>query len=231
MRYFFYTFAFLLFSHIVGAQNFKIQLGAFADSVDMRYFSDRGVEGVSVIHSDGGLWRYVMGAYRTREEAESVQEQLKDRGFNYPVILDLEVERVLSAGNCGYTSSRAEPFQEEDGPNPVRKIFFEHGQSRLDAAGRTELDRFYALMRSNEKLELRVMGFTDNIGAAESNMELAASRAREARNYLITKGIKPDRMFLEVYGESEPLYDNKDENGKEIPENQRWNNRVMLMFK
>lgn len=221
----------LLSSFALSAQNFRVQAAAFADSVSKEYFTDRGVQGVTVVHTGSGLWQYLVGSYKTREEAEDIQEQLIAKGFANPVIFDLEAERVLASSKCAYDDGRSAPQQEEDGPNPLRIIFFASGKSLLDAAARTELDRFIIQMKADTKLELRIMGFTDSNGDAADNQQLASARAKAARNYLINKGIRADRMFLEVYGESDPYYDNKDYEGNVLKQNQKWNNRVMLKYK
>lgn len=215
----------------VYSQYFRVQAAAFADSVGNSYFTDRGVEQVQVRKTATGIYQYLIGAYKTRLEAEAVCTQLIEKGFTQPVILDLEAEQALSISNCGYTTGRVAPAQAAEGKNPVRMIFFQANQATLDAAARVELDRFLLQMQANKVLQLRIMGFTDSNGSAESNMVLAGNRAKAARNYLINKGVQADRLFLEVYGESEPLYENKDHQGRAIPENQRWNNRVMLKYK
>lgn len=213
------------------AQHFRVQAAAFADSVGTAYFSDRGVEQVQVRKTATGIYQYLIGAYNTRLEAEAVCAQLMEKGFAQPVILDLEAEQALSISSCGYNTGRIAPAQAAEGKNPVRMIFFPANQAALDAAARAELDRFLLQIQANKALLLRIMGFTDSNGSAESNMVLAGNRAKAARNYLINKGVQADRLFLEVYGESEPLYENKDHQGRPIPENQRWNNRVMLKYK
>lgn len=214
----------------LGAQNFRIQVAAYADSVPRTYFTDRGVQGVTVDHTNSGLWRYLLGAYRTREEAEAVHEQLVAKGFPTPVIIDLEAQRALSESGCAYSTGRVAPVQQDEGPNPVRTIFFGDGKSVLDAKARAELDRFVVKMKADPKLQLRIMGFNDSKADAQTSYDLSAARARAARNYLINKGIRADRMNLEVYGEADPLYENKDLDGNDLPENQRWNRRVMLKF-
>lgn len=227
----FYTVVLLGSFHPVFSQNFRVQAAAFADSVGRSYFTDRGVEQVQVKKTATGIYQYLIGAYGTRLEAEAICTQLVDKGFSNPVVIDLEVEQALSITNCGYTSGRIAPSQASEGKNPVRMFFFPANQATLDAEAKVELDRFGLQMQANKALQLRIMGFTDSNGSAESNMVLAGNRAKAARNYLINKGIQADRLFLEVYGESEPLYENKDHQGKVIPENQRWNNRVMLKYK
>ncbi len=226
-------FIFPLFVCAFGAnaQNFRVQAAAFADSVSRNYFTDRGVQGVTVIHTKSGIWQYLVGSYKTREEAEVVQEQLIAKGFANPVVLDLEAERIIAESKCAYDDGRSAPAQEEGGVNPLRMVFFPSKKSFLDATARAELDKFIVQMKAKNALELRIMGFTDSEGNAEDNQQLAAARAKAVRNYLINKGIRADRMFVEVYGEADPLYDNKDYDGNDIKRNQQYNNRVMLKYK
>jgi hypothetical protein len=211
------------------AQVFKIQIAAYADSVPGIHFTDRGIEGVTVERTSDGLWRYFIGYYYTRTEAESIQEQLIDRGFPRPVIIDMAVEEALSERNCGYTSGFAQAPDEL--PGPVYIVFFDDAKSVLDDRDRKMLDKVYAELKSDAKKELIIMGFTDNKGAAEDNMELSSQRARAVRNYFINKGVNALRLFVESYGESEPWYPNRDAQGNELPQNQRWNNRVMMKYK
>jgi outer membrane protein OmpA-like peptidoglycan-associated protein len=66
------------------------------------------------------------------------------------------------------------------------------------------------------------------VGNAQSNVELATTRARVARDYLIARGVRADRMFLNVAGEAQPAVDNQDFYGNDLPKNRRWNRRVVL---
>jgi outer membrane protein OmpA-like peptidoglycan-associated protein len=67
-------------------------------------------------------------------------------------------------------------------------------------------------------------------------LKLAGSRSRSARDYLIYKGIKADRMFMELYGEAEPAAPNAEDDGsdkgkgQDLPENRKWNRRVLLVI-
>lgn len=225
----FFSGLFLAISLTLSAQEFKIQIAAYTDSVPNSHFTDRGIEGVTVTHSAGGLWQYFIGYYYTRQEAESIQEQLIDRGFPRPIIIDMAAEAALSERNCGYTSGFAQAPDELEGP--VYIVFFDDGKYNLDDRDRKMLDRVYAELKSDAKKELVIMGFTDNKGDAEENLELSSQRARAVRNYFINKGVNAIRLFVESYGESEPWYRNRDAQGNELPQNQRWNNRVMMKYK
>jgi outer membrane protein OmpA-like peptidoglycan-associated protein len=210
----------------VMAQNFRIQLAAYMDSVKISYFTDKGLRGVYMERSDNGLYQYFMGHCDTREQAEAIKDELSAKGLPNAVIIDLEAQRALSTSGCGY----AQTYQ-SDPDNPFKVILFERGKTALPAEAANVIDPFVERMKSESQLELRIMGFTDNEGDAEANQLISAERARAVRHYLITKGIRPDRLAIEPYGEAEPQYANKDFDGNPIPENQRRNNRVMLKFK
>ena len=114
----------------------------------------------------------------------------------------------------------------------LQKIYFDFGRYRLKAESKDVLDAVYEKLKTDTNLRLKQLGYADGVGSAQANMQLAASRARSARNYLINKGIRADRMFIKVYGESDPEYDNAEEVGEgkmeDLPENRKWNRRVVL---
>jgi outer membrane protein OmpA-like peptidoglycan-associated protein len=226
MCHYFTALILLVTTTAVQAQNFRIQLAAYMDSVKVSYFSDRGIRGVTMERSESGLYQYFIGQYETREQAEAVKEELAAKGLPNAVIIDLEAQRALSSTGCGY----AQAYQ-SDPNNPFKVILFERGKTVLPTDANEVLDPFVQRMKSEPELTLRIMGFTDNEGEAEANQLISAERARVVRHYLITKGIRPDRLAIEAYGEGEPQFSNRDFDGNPILENQKRNNRVMLKFK
>jgi len=182
------------------AQNFRLQLAAFTDSVPPSYFKDKGVNGVVSSVDETGVYRYFFGSYSTLYEAEKVQKQLIGKGFTFASIVDLEEQRVL--GNldaCAYFPGGPEY---DASPDSVRLILFDLGKSILTADAKAALDWAYQQLQKNPALEVRIMGYTDAVGAGKANIELATERARTARNYLADKGVRADRMLLRVFGES-----------------------------
>lgn len=182
------------------AQNFRLQLAAFTDSVPPSYFKDKGVNGVVSSVDETGVYRYFFGSYSTLYEAEKVQKQLIGKGFTFASIVDLEEQRVL--GNldaCAYFPGGPEY---DASPDSVRLILFDLGKSVLSADAKAALDWAYQQLQKNPALEVRIMGYTDAVGAGKANIELATERARTARNYLADRGVRADRMLLRVFGES-----------------------------
>ncbi len=196
------------------AQNFRVQVAAFADSVPTSYFRDRGVNGVIATVDANGMYRYFFGSYPTRVEAEEVLNRLLAKGFAHACIIDLEEERVLSdQSNCAYF--KGGPVTEARSDS-VRFIYFDAGRSVLPPEGKADLDYMLRQLQEKPNTELRILGFTDAAGSGKANLELATARARIARNYLIDKGLDVDRMLLRVFGES--LAGNDEESAEKASE-------------
>ncbi len=70
------------------------------------------------------------------------------------------------------------------------------------------------ILLQNPNLNVEIHGYTDNIGSDEYNKKLSQKRAEAVKNYLISKGINPDRLKAVGYGESNPIGDNNTAEGR-----------------
>ena len=96
------------------------------------------------------------------------------------------------------------------------EVLFDSGQAILNPVGRTELDKLaVALLELDKKIPpeiawvLRVDGHTDVRPIASfqfpSNWALSAARAISVVQYLVTKGVSPQRLVAAGFGEFQPL--------------------------
>src|SRR5215212_2170148 len=96
------------------------------------------------------------------------------------------------------------------------EVFFDPGQALLKGEGRAELDKLASALLELEKQiptdvawVLRVDGHTDvrpiASAAFPSNWELSSARAISVVQYLISKGISPQRLVAAGFGEFQPL--------------------------
>src|SRR5690348_7021505 len=96
------------------------------------------------------------------------------------------------------------------------EIFFDTGQADLRPEGREELDKLASALLDLEKKipseipwVLRVDGHTDvrpiSSPQFHSNWDLSAARAISVVQYLISKGISPQRLAAAGFGEFQPL--------------------------
>lgn len=102
----------------------------------------------------------------------------------------------------------------------LNNIFFEFGKATLSTDSYPELDRLALTLTSNQQLEVEIGGHTDDVGSDAANLKLSQERADSVREYLIGKGIEPDRVQGKGYGESKPVATNS------TPEGQQANRRV-----
>src|SRR6187549_1226349 len=94
------------------------------------------------------------------------------------------------------------------------EVFFDVGQAALRPEGRAELDKIAAvLLDVASKIPqdinwvLRVDGHTDvrPIGGGRTNWDLSAARAIAVVQYLISKGMPPQRLVAAGFGEFQPI--------------------------
>ncbi|PKQ62330.1 hypothetical protein BZG02_13560 [Labilibaculum filiforme] len=81
-------------------------------------------------------------------------------------------------------------------------IFYDVNKSniRIDAA--FELDKLVVVMTDNPSLKIELSSHTDSRGSDSYNMALSKRRAIEAVEYIVSKGISPDRLKAKGYGET-----------------------------
>ena len=67
------------------------------------------------------------------------------------------------------------------------------------------LDRVVQVLRENPMILVTLVGHTDPRASDEYNLALGLRRAISTRNYLLQKGIAPERMTIRSQGESQPV--------------------------
>jgi len=87
----------------------------------------------------------------------------------------------------------------------VLNIIYSPGSFKPDATARMVLDELYETMKAYPNLKIEINGYTDALGSARGNKKLSENRASAVMEYLIEKGVSPDRMTSAGYGE-DPKY-------------------------
>jgi OmpA-OmpF porin, OOP family len=59
-----------------------------------------------------------------------------------------------------------------------------------------------------------IEGHTDSNGSAEYNQDLSERRAKAVREYLVSKGVAGSRLTAEGVGETRPIADNTNAEGR-----------------
>ncbi len=89
-------------------------------------------------------------------------------------------------------------------------IYFDFDQSALKPAERAKLDVALKEIEGmkNPKIIIKLDGHTDNVGTDAYNQALGERRAAVVKKYLLSKGVKAERIELNSYGESKPAVEN-----------------------
>ena len=126
--------------------------------------------------------------------------QLKEK-TNYidPYILEIKLKKIAVGGSV-----------------VLRNIFFDTGSFELLPESKSELQRLIDFLRANKTLYIELEGHTDNIGSEEFNLNLSEMRAKEVYKYLVSKGIREDRMIFKGYGYSQPIGSNDTPEGRAL---------------
>lgn len=94
-------------------------------------------------------------------------------------------------------------------------VFFDTGKATLRQESYKELNELAEYMNLKNTLVIEIAGHTDNVGNAESNLALSENRAMAVRDYLLKKGIKPERIQAKGYGDTQPVSDNTTTEGRQ----------------
>ncbi len=88
----------------------------------------------------------------------------------------------------------------------MEKIYFAHGKSEILERSLPFLDETAELIKMHpEMMLIRIEGHTDSRGSHSYNMELSAARAKSVRNYLVKKGVEPERLTTKGFGWTRPI--------------------------
>ncbi|HLW92686.1 MAG TPA: peptidoglycan-associated lipoprotein Pal [Roseiarcus sp.] len=85
------------------------------------------------------------------------------------------------------------------------RVFFDTDSTELSPTAQGTLDKQAAWLGRYANYTFTIEGHADERGTREYNFALGARRAEAAKNYLIAKGVAPNRMKTISYGKERPV--------------------------
>lgn len=87
----------------------------------------------------------------------------------------------------------------------VEPIYFEYNKWNITNQAVTELDKVLFAMQKFPNLKIKIESHTDSRGSDKYNLKLSDDRAKSTMEYLISKGISPERIESAIgFGETRP---------------------------
>lgn len=96
----------------------------------------------------------------------------------------------------------------------MENIFFEFDKSIILPQSFVELHNLISLLSKYPTMKIELSGHTDNKGSDRYNQNLSHSRVKAVYDYLVSQGISPKRLQYSSYGATQPIADNKTDQGR-----------------
>ena len=111
----------------------------------------------------------------------------------------------------------------EDAGKPVDKklwfsfdrLEFETGSATLKPSSMEQLKNIAEILKAYPKVNLKIGGYTDNVGNPAANLTLSQKRAENTMQEIVKLGIDAKRLEAEGYGDKYPVADNSTEEGRQ----------------
>ena len=91
---------------------------------------------------------------------------------------------------------------------------FDTNSSYIMGSATALLDEVVTILQKNPEMKLEIQGHADNTGTPEYNLWLSERRASRVMEYLVSKGIDPERLTAKGYGSTQPVVSNDTAEGR-----------------
>jgi hypothetical protein len=142
------------------------------------------------------------------------------KGFDhyFPFVDDVFV--IGAKNNLMPTHSEPPQLAKSNKPSPLPKVLnkvqFKYNSAEFDVNSTPQLDSAAIILKNYPNIEILIKGHTSSEGDANYNQKLSEQRAAAVKNYLVQKGINPQRMTTQGYGKTQLLVPDDSEDNKRL---------------
>jgi lipid-binding SYLF domain-containing protein len=137
-----------------------------------------------------------------------LQGALKIPNGARPLVAELNGYRAAGRTNGDVAALR------DKGRILLSNVHFSTGKADITADSEASLNDAVSALKEHPDWNIRVEGFTDNVGSSEANLKLSSDRAEAVMNWLAEHGIDRGRLSSKGYGESRPVASNSTDEGR-----------------
>lgn len=162
---------------------------------------------------------FIIGNFNRNNKISKIKvHNTQDPDASYYYIDDISVLPFEIEQKKEVVSNLIEKNQvlENDKVYTLQNVLFDFDKHTLLKSSKLELDRLYSYLNTNKRLQIEIYGHTDDVGTKTRNDELSILRAKEVALYLISKGLRPERITATGYGNRFPISTNSSEEGRAL---------------
>jgi len=136
----------------------------------------------------------INSAQNAEKEAKELAEQLKK-----------EAEQLKLAADEKSKESTAILAKEKVAKEvaALGNVYFDLNSSYLSSEDKEMLGKLISILNKNSKVNLKITSHTDSQGSSAYNQWLSERRLKRTIDYLVSRGISPDRLTSEAKGEDQ----------------------------
>jgi lipid-binding SYLF domain-containing protein len=169
-------------------------------------FAGLSLEG-STLRPDGGEDRKIYGRDLTNQEILEGDVQVPPAGKQLVVTLNR------------YSGTNGEPNEVarslKSGRVTLRDVHFATGKAEIKPDSDATLSALSQALKDNPDWKVRVEGFTDSVGNADTNLKLSQERADAVMNRLVSLGVDAGRLSAKGFGADRPVANNSTSAGRQ----------------
>jgi len=160
------------------------------------------VEGASLTLSDTNLLTNVTGVYSSQVDSTAIVSILAQKEGYLTESKEINVFRDAE-DHMVYARLILQPIFYGQEIN-LDQIYYDFDRWEIREDAKPSLDSLIQVLNDNPSIKIRLASHTDCRGDDDFNLDLSQKRAESAVNYIVNKGINPQRLSAKGRGESEP---------------------------
>jgi formylglycine-generating enzyme required for sulfatase activity len=158
----------------------------------------------------GGSWATeVSGLKSTYRNNDPPVSAMRDFGFR---VVRGEVPAPRATAIASHSDMKK--VMDAKGFIDVYGIYFDSGSSKIKAESNPVIRNVASYLNEDQLVKVVIIGHTDNTGKPDLNLKLSEARAQAIKEALVEHGIDADRMQIRGMGDTEPIADNKTDDGR-----------------
>ncbi|QXP74201.1 OmpA family protein [Tenacibaculum sp. AHE15PA] len=113
----------------------------------------------------------------------------------------------------------------------INPIYFDYGKSFIREDAQYELESIVMVMSNHPEVSIKIESHTDSRGPGDYNRKLSDRRAKSTKEYIVSRGIKKERVISAIgFGEDQLLNKCNDANKNKCTEEEHQKNRRSYFY-
>ncbi|WNW01983.1 OmpA family protein [Tenacibaculum sp. HL-MS23] len=113
----------------------------------------------------------------------------------------------------------------------INPIYFDYGKSIIREDAQYELESIVMVMSNHPEVSIKIESHTDSRGPGDYNRKLSDRRAKSTKEYIVSRGIKKERVISAIgFGEDQLLNKCNDANKNKCTEEEHQKNRRSYFY-